>query len=258
MSEGITMLVVDADTEYAKGLSEYAKTRDEFLDTDYATNGLDGYRQIMMVKPDVIIMDFLLSGLDGIGLLRQLKAKTEEQRPKVIINSGTMLQTMLNAASEYGADYFMVKPQPFSEVCNTVTDLIKKEDGRVKDEEPKEKLDIRLTKFLHYLGVPAHLKGYQYIRAALRLSIEDIGRVTPITRRLYPELAVMYNTTAECIERSIRHAIKVSWERGNKKVLGDIFGYSSESSYGGYPTNSEYIAMVTDEIRIKMRYDSEW
>lgn len=256
MDNGITVLVVDSDINYAKGLTNYIKDRSEFLDAVYVTDGNDGYRMMRIIKPDVVIMDFLVSGLDGVGFLRLLHNEPMENKPLIIIDSALMLSSMLSAASEYGADYFMAKPQPYSEVCNTIIDLLNR--GTVKESSvnaEEESIEVKITRFLHYMGVPAHLNGYTYIRTSLKEAIEDLGSVIPITRKLYPALAKKYNKSPECIERSIRHAIKVSWERGNKKIIHDIFGYSADTTYLGCPTNSEYIAMVADDLRLRIKHD---
>ncbi len=256
MNKSITVLVVDSDINYAKELTRYIKDRDEFLDALYATDGNDGYRMMKIIKPDVVIIDFLVSGLDAVGFLRLLHNEPMENKPLIIIDSVAMLSSMLNAASEYGADYFMAKPQPYSEVCNTIIDLLNRESVKEAPlREEGESLEVKITRFLHYMGVPAHLNGYAYIRASLRRAIDDLGSVIPITRKLYPALAEEYHKSPECIERSIRHAIKVSWERGNKKIIHDIFGYSADTTYLGCPTNSEYIAMVADDLRLRIKHD---
>lgn len=256
MDNGITVLVIDSDINYAKELTSYIKGRDEFLDAVYVTDGNDGYKMMRIIKPDVVMIDFLVSGLDAVGFLRLLHKEPMENKPLIIIDSVAMLSSMLNAASEHGADYFMVKPQPYSEVCNTIVDLLNSESVREAPViEKEESLDVKITRFLHYMGVPAHLNGYTYIRTSLKEAIEDLSSVIPITRKLYPALARKYNKTPECIERSIRHAIKVSWERGNKKIIHDIFGYSADTTYLGCPTNSEYIAMVADDLRLRIKHD---
>lgn len=256
MNTDITVLVIDSNKNYAKELTSYMKRRDEFLDAVYVTDGNDGYKMMKIMKPDVVMIDFLVSGLDAVGFLRLLRKEPMENRPLIIVGSVTMLSSMLNAASEYGADYFMAKPQPYAEVCNTIIDLLSpKSVKEVSLREEEENLDIKITRFLHYMGVPAHLNGYTYIRTSLKEAIEDLGSVIPITRKLYPALAKKYNKSPECIERSIRHAIKVSWERGNKKIIHDIFGYSADTTYLGCPTNSEYIAMVADDLRLRIKHD---
>lgn len=256
MEKRITVLVVDSDVNYAKGLTAYMKGRDEFLDAEYSTNGTDGYQLMRVMKPDVVIIDFLVSGLDAVGFLRLLRNEHLLSKPIVIVNSVAMLSSMVGAASEHGADYFMTKPQPYSEVCNTVIDLmgVGVTEEHIK-EENEDSLEVKITRFLHYMGVPAHLNGYMYIRSSLKRAIADLGSVIPITRKLYPDLAEEYHKTPECIERSIRHAIKVSWERGNKKIIHDIFGYSADTTYLGCPTNSEYIAMVADDLRLRIKHD---
>lgn len=256
MGKRITVLVIDSDVHYAKELTAYIKGREEFLDAEYSTNGTDGYQLMRAVRPDVVIIDFLVSGLDAVGFLRLLQNEYMPLKPIVIVNSVAMLSSMLSAAREHGADYFMTKPQPYSEVCNTIIDLVSV--GATEEhtkEAPDDSLEVKITRFLHYMGVPAHLNGYMYIRSSLKRAIADLGSVIPITRKLYPDLAEEYHKSPECIERSIRHAIKVSWERGNKKIIHDIFGYSADTTYLGCPTNSEYIAMVADDLRLRIKHD---
>ncbi len=257
MDNNITLLVIDADKAYAKNLAQYAKTHPAFLDAEYASNGRDGFELTKLIKPDVIIMDFLIPELDAIGFLRLIENTPTIKKPFIVINLLTMTSTMLSTASEHGADYFMIKPQPPREVCDTISDLIitpplQKISVRGKE---NDSLDMKITRFLHCMGVPAHLNGYSYIRSSIKIAINDISAINPITRRLYPELAREYNKTPSCIERSIRHAIKVSWERGNKKVIHDIFGYSPDSQYLGCPTNSEYIAMAADDLKMRIKHD---
>lgn len=257
MAENLTMLIIDSDRQYAKNLTDYAKSDSSFLDADYALNGNDGLELAELIKPDVIVMDFLIPGLDAIGFLRMLKSKTELKKPFIIINSYTITSAMLAVAAEQGADYFMMKPQPPSELCRTIAELV---CASVKPKTPINKreddtLDLKITKLLHCMGVPAHLNGYSYIRSSIKIAMKDISAINPITRNLYPQLAKKYNKTPSSIERSIRHAIKVSWERGNKKVIHDIFGYSQDSQYYGCPTNSEYIAMAADDLKMRIKHN---
>lgn len=258
MDKGITVLVIDADVSYAKTLADYLRRQEGFLEAQYRTDGDEGYKMMNIMRPDVLIVDFLVPGLSAVGILRQLKTDCPAEKPKVIVSSVTMTRSMVNAATETGADYFMVKPQPFDEICSTILDLVGDKPIVVETKQENEDeygLDMTISRFLHYIGVPAHLSGYTYIRTSLIRAIDDLGSVLPITRKLYPELARQYNKSPECVERAIRHAIKVSWERGNKKIIHDIFGYSSETPYMGCPTNSEYIAMVADDLRIRIKHN---
>lgn len=257
MTENLTMLVIDSDKEYAQALSHYAKHSNLFLDADYAVNGKEALELTALIKPNVIVMDFLIPGLDAISFLRMLKNKSEYKNTLIIINSYTMTAAMLTTASEYGADYFTIKPQTPSELCRTISDLISSptDTSTPLPASEEDGIDLKITRLLHYMGVPAHLNGYAYIRSSIKLAIGDITAINPITRNLYPLLAKKYNKTPGSIERSIRHAIKVSWERGNKKIIHDIFGYSPDSQYFACPTNSEYIAMTADDLKMRIKHN---
>lgn len=257
MNSNITLLVIDSDKNYAKTLAEYAKNHPLFLDASYASDGAQGLEMAKLIKPDVIIMDFLISEIDAIGFMRILNRTPDLKKPFIIINSHTMTAVMLKTASQLGADYFMIKPQRPVEICNTVSDLISSKEEVPSLRQPTESdiLDQKITQFMHCMGIPAHLDGYSYIRSSLKLAIEDIGEVNPITRKLYPKLAREYNKTPGSIERSIRHAIKVSWSRGNKKIIHDVFGYSADTSSQSCPTNSEYIAMAADDLKMRLKHD---
>lgn len=256
MSKKITLLIIDHDEEYASGLSAFSKSHPAFLESDYIRHGDDIFEKIHLIRPNVIITDFLMPGLDIIALLRRLKESYGNQKPLVIINSLIITAGMMQSASAHGADYFMVKPQPYSEICNTIRDLTESWTVQIPLHTSEEgTIDMKISQFLHCMGIPAHLNGYKYIRSSLKLAIDDISNLDPITRKLYPMVAEKYHKSPQCIERSIRHAIKVSWDRGNKKVINDIFGISPDNLYQGYPTNSEYIAMLADDLRLRLKHN---
>ncbi|MBQ3425955.1 MAG: sporulation transcription factor Spo0A [Clostridia bacterium] len=247
-----TLLVIDPDKNYASSLSQYAKKSGLFYEASYSLNGEEGYNLISIIKPDVIILDALIPVLDGIGILRRLYNEGTEKRPLIIINTSSSLPGLLSAASKYGADYFMIKPQTYENICITACDLLKGIKNSISVPEKKTDIEGNITVFLKSLGMPAHLDGYKYMRSALLFTLNDPDMISPITKRLYPALAEKYNTTKSCIERAIRHAIEVSWRRGNKKIISDIFGYDRDNLISR-PTNAEYIAMTTDEIRMILR-----
>lgn len=255
MDKKITLLIIDKDETYAKNLSGFAKSHPAFFDATYISTGVNVFETIEIIHPTVIITDFLIPGLDLIGFLRRLKQNYGEQKPLVIINSLAITTGMMQSAAGHGADYFMVKPQPYEEICNTIADLTDTGTTPITQSPDEDNIDIKITHFLHSMGVPAHLNGYNYIRSSLKLAIDDITTLDPITRKLYPMVAEKYNKSPQCIERSIRHAIKVSWDRGNKKVIYDIFGISPENRYHTYPTNSEYIAMLADDLRLRLKHN---
>lgn len=193
--------------------------------------------------------------LDGIGFLRRLKNEYRETKPVIIMNSDSSLQSMLQAAAGYGVDYFMLKPQHFESICETARDLSADTvSTAVHEEKEKNSLEENVTRFLRVLGITANLNGYRYMRSAIMMTMNDFGLLSPITKKLYPSLAQEYHTNKYCVERSLRHAISVSWQKGNKKLLNDIFGYSPDNSNLGRPTNSEYIAMAADDFRLRLKH----
>ncbi len=256
MDKKITLLIIDKDEDYAKNLCTVAKNHPAFFDAVYVSVGVNVYSTLEIFKPDFIITDFLMPGFDVMQFLRFLKTDYGKPKPFVIINSLTVTQSMIKSAGNHGADYFMIKPQPYYEICNTISELAGENlISTTKPDANDDSVDVKITHFLHCMGVPAHLNGYNYIRSSLKFAINDISTLDPITRKLYPMVAQKYNKSPQCIERSIRHAIKVSWTRGNKKVIYDIFGISPDSNRHGYPTNSEYIAMLADDLRIRLKHN---
>ncbi len=255
MDKKITLLIIDKDTEYAKKLSETAKSHPAFLDAFYICDGSAAFDTLELIKPDFVITELLVPGFDVMGFLRHLKTDSIKTKPFVIINTLTITESMIKSAGNHGADYFMIKPQPYDEICNTIAELAEEKSTPLSPVDNGDNIDIKITRFLHCMGVPAHLNGYNYIRFSLKLVIDDITILNPITKRLYPTVAEKYDKSPQCVERSIRHAIKVSWPRGNKKVICDIFGRSPETFVQNYPTNSEYIAMLADNLRIRLKHN---
>lgn len=258
MKESLSVLIVDDDESYVKELASYMKVRDEFGGIEYALNGEEALSMTLMLRPDVIILDAVMPLLDGIGFLRRLKAAELSRKPIIIMNSVSQLSGMINTAVSYGASYFMVKPQSPPVICDTILDLLSSDtSAKIEQAERTAELSLEesITNFLRCLGMPAHLTGYRYIRSALIHTSHDISLLNPITKKLYPLIAKEFHTTNSCVERAMRHAIEVSWKRGNKKLINDIFGYTDETIGMRQPTNSEYIAMAADDFRLKMKYE---
>ncbi len=257
MDKGISILVVDDDEQYAKELVSYAKTCGDFFEAEYALNGIEGCHMVMLMRPDIIILDTIMPLLDGIGFLRRLKGCGLQKKPLIIMNSFSQLTNLMGTAAAYGVDYFMIKPQSCRGICETALDLYNSaphSDVTRAARKDSDELEKNITLFMRGLGVPAHLDGYRYMRSALMLTVKDVTMLTPITKKLYPAIAQIYNTNKGCVERAMRHAIDVSWTRGNKKLLNDIFGYCTENSDMSRPTNSEYIAMASDDLRLRLKH----
>lgn len=256
MKSNLSVLVVDDDEVYAKDISSYINAQDGLISAGYALNGLEAFEMTSITRPDAILLDILMPSLDGIGFLRRLEASVSKNKPIIIIMSQSSMPSLINSVMSRGADYFMLKPQPYSVVCDTIRDL-KYTDSKIKTTESshteKKSMERSVSIFLRSLGIPAHLDGYKYIRDAIILAINDMGLLSPITKKLYPMIAEHYGTSKSCVERAIRHAISVSWVRGNKNMFNDIFGYSADD-IARRPTNSEYIAMAADDFRLRFKY----
>lgn len=247
------ILVIDSNEKYAKELAAYSKDNGFFYDSAYALNGEEGFELFTILLPDVVVLDYMMPVLDGIGFLRKLKFSGIKKKPVIIMNSHSNITSMISAAVQYGVDYFMIKPQPFEDMCSTARELLNGAAESVEAKEEKNDLEKSVTMFLRTLGMPAHLDGYKYMRSAILFTLNDPGVISPITKKLYPMIAEMYKTNKSCVERALRHAIEVSWQRGNKKLIHDIFGYSCDSSLSR-PTNAEYIAMAADDLRLRIKH----
>lgn len=249
MKETISVLVADDNAEYAEELADYINTMDDMRTVATAGDGEEAVKLIRETKPDVLILDMVMPKLDGLGVLRRLR--TESDRPVVIINSVSAHEGTIKAAAEGGADYYMLKPQPPERVADIVRCMAKR-GGNGTPSQSEIDLEALVTDFIHELGVPAHIKGYQYLRSAIMMVVEDMDLLNFITKQLYPEIAKAYNTTSSRVERAIRHSIEVAWTRGRPETMNEIFGYTIDNGKGK-PTNSEFIAMVADRIRLKTR-----
>lgn len=259
MLNNITILIADDNKESASALETFFKAK-EGITAVTANDGLEAYEMIANVAPDVIILDLIMPGLDGINLLKRLSRNTPGKKPVVIAYSVTSAQCTIEAALNAGAQYYLVKPQPLEEIYAVVCELMAQKNpqfvtqtqGIIRNPENKFDLEQFVTDSLHELGVPAHIKGYHYIRSAIMLVVENMDMLNYITKQLYPEIAKQYKTTSSRVERAIRHSIEVAWVRGKPETMNEIFGYTVHTGKGK-PTNSEFIAMVSDRIRLQMR-----
>lgn len=208
-------------------------------------------------SPDVILIDAFLHHIDALGVLKELKETKSDKRPVVMITSSVdnakFEQELMNA----GADYCFLKPFDIELMAQRVRQMVKwrKDDKRelIPDySRENSDLEIVVSDIMHQIGVPAHIKGYQYLRTSILMAIEDPEIMHAITKCLYPIVAKNYKTTASRVERAIRHAIEVAWSRGDVDILNAYFGYTIQNSRGK-PTNSEFIAMISDKLRLKMK-----
>lgn len=262
MNKKISVLIADDNVEFAEDLAQYIKAETDMDVAAVASDGDEAYKLIVETKPDAVILDMVMPKLDGLGVLKKLQNTKLEKRPAYIAFSISALPRTVKAAISAGADYYLLKPQPFERVCETVRDIANPQKSVLSvpaakpaisaDNSGEVDLEALVTEFIHELGVPAHIKGYQYIRSAIMMVVENMDLLNFITKQLYPEIAKAYNTTASRVERAIRHSIEVAWTRGKPETMNEIFGYTIHTGKGK-PTNSEFIAMVADKIRLQIK-----
>ena len=253
MKNNIKILVCDENNEergrLLQNLAGYGITCDEAKDGECA------FDMIKHTSYDIVITDLWLSGVDGIGIIRAVKALGLKNEPAFVLMSPINKQSILVEASDAGADLCVLKPFDFATLYSHIESLVK--IRKQIDTQPKSSItpdmEAQVTKIIHQIGVPAHIKGYQYLRTAILMTIEDNDIINSVTKVLYPTVAKKYGTTTSRVERAIRHAIEVAWDRGDVDTLNSYFGYTIQNSRGK-PTNSEFIAMIADNLRLKYKY----
>lgn len=260
MERKTKVIIADSNEEFRILITDLLTCEGDF---EIVGSTGDGTKAIELIKdkhPDIVLSDVVLSGTDGLGLLEMVGEMSEEFRPKVIVISGFASDHVLTAAYNLGAAYFMQKPCDASILLSRIrmlTGTDKPQNGKTdridfRSQRSMKSLEKVVTEIIHEIGIPAHIKGYQYLREAILLTIEDMDIINAVTKVLYPEVAKKFNTTPSRVERAIRHAIEVAWDRGDVEVLQKFFGYTV-SNIKGKPTNSEFIAMIADKLNIERK-----
>ncbi|WP_139905323.1 sporulation transcription factor Spo0A [Clostridium thermarum] len=264
----INVVIVDDNKEFCNILKDYLSAEDDINIYGIAHDGVTAIKLIEETVPDIVVLDIIMPRLDGIGVLERLKVTRFTKQPKVIILSAVGQDQITQRAISLGAEYYVVKPFDMKMFINRIKQIHSEAQGwketEVLPETPmkREKVDIfsdkfndleqQITDIIHKIGIPAHIKGYKFIREAISMSVNDMQILSCITKILYPSIAEKYHTTPSRVERSIRHAIEVAWSRGQVDVLNEIFGHTI-NSIKGKPTNGEFIALLADRIRLKNR-----
>lgn len=251
----IKVLIADDNREFCELLKEYVTSQEDLVLSGLAYNGLEALELIEQQKPDVLVLDVIMPHLDGIGVLEKISSGITAVRPKVIMLTAFGQESVTQRAVELGADYYILKPFDFAVLGTRIRQLAKGFAGGGSEYIAPMKtknLDVAVTNIIHEMGVPAHIKGYHYLRDAILMVIEEIGLLGAVTKELYPMIAQKYNTTPSRVERAIRHAIELAWDRGNIEMMTKFFGYTINLDRGK-PTNSEFIAMVADKLRIETK-----
>lgn len=252
MGQKINVLIADDNKEFCEILQEYLTGNEEFEVTGIAYNGHETLKLIREKEPDVVVLDIIMPHLDGIGVLEKLNSLELSFRPKVIILTTLGQEFMTQRTVELGADYYILKPFDLEVLGTRIRQLANGQSTTVHPPVKSKNLDVEVTRIIHQMGVPAHIKGYQYLRDAILLVIDEVSLLGAITKELYPMIAEKYQTTPSRVERAIRHAIELAWDRGNVEMMNRFFGYTINVERGK-PTNSEFIAMVADKLRMQAK-----
>ena len=202
-------------------------------------------------KPDVIIMDAFMLHVDALGVIKQIREMKDGKKPMLIVLSSVDNMRFESEILNSGADYYFLKPVDANIIAQRITQLAGWKNT-CTHERTENDLEVVVSEIMHQIGVPAHIKGYQYLREAIILSINNTEMMGSVTKLLYPTVAKTFKTTSSRVERAIRHAIEVAWDRGDVDVLSSYFGYTIQSSRGK-PTNSEFIAMIADKLRLRLK-----
>lgn len=259
MLKKIKVCLVDDNRELVSLLQDYLSNQDDIEVIGVAYNGQECLHFLENHDPDVLVLDIIMPHLDGLAVLERMRDLHKSSFPNVIMLTAFGQEDVTTKAVELGASYFILKPFDMENLLNHIRQVsgrataITKRPAvtRTTAVEPKTKsLDANITSIIHEIGVPAHIKGYLYLREAISMVYNDIELLGSITKVLYPDIAKKYNTTASRVERAIRHAIEVAWSRGNIDSISNLFGYTVSMSKAK-PTNSEFIAMVADKLRLE-------
>nr|WP_277818419.1 sporulation transcription factor Spo0A [Bacillus sp. TL12] len=259
--EKIKVCLVDDNKELVSMLESYVAAQDDMEVIGIAYNGQECLNLLKEKQPDVLVLDIIMPHLDGLAVLEKMRHIERLKQPNVIMLTAFGQEDVTKKAVDLGASYFILKPFDMENLTSHIRQVSGKANTAIKrplpsfrsattvDGKPKN-LDASITSIIHEIGVPAHIKGYMYLREAISMVYNDIELLGSITKVLYPDIAKKYNTTASRVERAIRHAIEVAWSRGNIDSISSLFGYTVSMSKAK-PTNSEFIAMVADKLRLE-------
>ena len=241
------VLLADANEEFRTMLREEIEKSESFAVVGSTGSGSEALELASARRPDLLVMDVVLPGQDGLSVLRQLKEVGA--MPKVILLSAFCTDQVVAEASELGVSYFLPKPCEMGALLDRMRSVFSQS---APAEDHTSSLKNMVTSVIHEIGVPAHIKGYQYLREAIMITVEDMEVINAVTKVLYPAVAKRFGTTPSRVERAIRHAIEVAWDRGDVDVLNSYFGYTIHN-LRGKPTNSEFIAMIADRLVLELR-----
>lgn len=257
----LKVAIADDNANMLDVMSKVINEEDDMTVVGTATNGDDIIKEIKKNNPDVVLLDIIMPQFDGLTVMEKIYSDKEiEKKPAFIIISAVGRDNVTEDAFNMGAAYYIMKPFNNEMLINRIrytknssktksnkdNNILTKDNVAISDRN----LETNITEIIHDIGIPAHIKGYQYLRDSIILAVKDSEVINSITKILYPTIAKRYQTTSSRVERAIRHAIEVAWNRGNTDTLNDLFGYTINGGKGK-PTNSEFIALISDKIRLQ-------
>ena len=243
------ILIADTSEEFRRNFIDGIGEEEHIEVVGQTADGRELLNLAEREKPDAVVMDLVLTSMDGLEVLDGLAEM--KPRPQVIILSSYVRGNIAEEAAARGAAYYITKPGRVSMVCERIRQVTARKLSAAGSDRGLD-LETSVTAIIHEVGVPAHIKGYQYLREAILIAIRDMDVINAVTKVLYPEVAKRFNTTASRVERAIRHAIEVAWDRGDLETLQKYFGYTV-SNAKGKPTNSEFIAMIADRLQLQLK-----
>lgn len=269
MNEKIKVLLADDNKEFTKMLQLCLSNENDIEIVGIASNGIEVINLVQSAQPDVLLCDVIMPHLDGIGVLEKLNSLNLEKNPKTIMLSSMGLEKITTQTINLGASYYLVKPIDYELLIKRIKEIalnvsyikniqssnmerpIQITNTTLIENDNADNMEAKITNIIHQIGVPAHIKGYTFIREGIKMVIDDITLLGAVTKELYPTIAKKYQTTPSRVERAIRHSIEVAWNRGNQEKINQFFGYNPNMKKGK-PTNSEFIAVIADKLRLEL------
>jgi len=257
MEKKTKVLIADPNEDFRTLLSDVLISEPDMEVVGTTGDGVRALEMVVQSNPDVLISDVVLTGIDGLSVLEKVSQLPESARPVPIIVTGFSSEHSMYAALSFGAAFFIQKPCDTAVLVSRIrlaagTAKLPSPSQSFRNQKPEQSLESVVTDIIHEIGIPAHIKGYQYLREAIILAIDDMDIINAVTKVLYPSVAKRFGTTPSRVERAIRHAIEVAWDRGDVDTLQNFFGYTV-SGVKGKPTNSEFIAMIADRLSLERK-----
>lgn len=257
----ISVGIADDNKEFCDILVDYFEEKNDIEVAFVSFDGINAVDNIKSKKPEILILDMIMPHMDGLGVLESINNMEMDKYPRTIVLSAVGQETITQKAISLGAEYYIRKPFNLDILMKRIYQLTgtEEDDNKMQyakairngeQEDSKKLLEIQITNIIHEIGVPAHIKGYHFLRQAIMLVVDDLDLLSAVTKELYPAVAKANNTTPSRVERAIRHAIEVAWNRGKLETINELFGYTVQNDKGK-PTNSEFIAIIADKLRIE-------